>query len=74
LVSEVDISKVFMAHGVVIEGIHGLKDLGFLTEIKQSQDLFKSMKGKELGMSQGLDIAASGFLQNQESIAVFIGR
>jgi len=66
-----DISKVFMAQGVVVEGmLHGGKDLGFTVEIDPFNDFFDLMGQMKFGFGKEFDRVVGRIPQGQQSIPV----
>jgi len=66
-----DISKVFVAQGVVVQGmVDGLKDLGFTVEVDQFHDLFDLMGQMKFGFGQKFQIVAGRLAEGQEGIPV----
>ena len=67
-----DIAQVFVAQGMVREGVsHGLQDFRFPVQVHQLHNFFDLMGQTELGFGEEFDIAVRRFSQGQEGIAVF---
>lgn len=66
-----DVAQVFMAQGVMVEGmLDGGKDLGLTIEIDQVYDLFDLMGQMKLGSGEELQIAVGRIPQGKQSITV----
>jgi len=66
-----DISEVFVAQSVVVEGlVDRLKDLGFTVEVDQFHDLFDLMGQMKFGFGQKFQIVVGRLAQGEERIPV----
>jgi hypothetical protein len=67
-----DVSQIFVAQGVVVEGmLHGLKDFGFAVEVHEFDHLFDLRGEVEFGFGKEFQVMVSRFPQGEEKIAVF---
>jgi len=67
-----DVAKVFVAQGVMAEGmLDGGPDLGLTVQIDQIDDLFHLMGQIKLGSGQPFQVAMGRIPEGKEGIAVF---